>query len=329
MKNNSIMFRISMKFRHLLILGALLTLTAATGGCDAPNPNANTPTSGQLILYVDEMYAPLIRALADTFMLRSPNAKIEVRTAPARMALQGLLDMQAKKSPEDTAASVAAVLGRKLLPDEREVITAAELNTKEYVLGYDGIAVAVPVGSPLKTTTFEQLRAALHSPAPLLSMLDSAAPATPIHFVLSDQNSSTLPVLTTFLHNDSINAAARYFGSGDSVLADAAAGDRIALVGWYVAHRDSARMRTLSIGFTDSTRTVHPPVRVHPSSLVTGVYPWKQPLVGYTFALTNSLAVGFLAWLAKSQDAQYYLTYQNLQPENVRLRLLTTQEEPE
>jgi hypothetical protein len=92
-----------------------------------------------------------------------------------------------------------------------------------------------------------------------------------------------------------------------------------------VAHRDSTRVRPLNLGFTDSTGTFHPPVRVHPTSLVTDAYPLKQPLVSYTFALTNSLATGFLAWLSRSQDAQYYLAYHNMQPENVRLQLVESE----
>src|SRR6185295_2393919 len=97
----------------------------------------------------------------------------------------------------------------------------------------------------------------------------------------------------------------------------AAAGNGVALMGWWAAHRDSARLRALRIGFTDSTGSFNPPTRVHPTSLVTGIYPLKQPLVGYTFSLTNSLAVGFLAWLAKSQDAQYFLGNHDVLPANV------------
>jgi ABC-type phosphate transport system substrate-binding protein len=318
-----------MDFLRQLKVAAFLLMAAMAVGCDAPDPNANTPTSGRLILFVDEMYAPLIRALADTFMLRSPNAKIEIREAPARMALQGLLDMQARSTGTDTSASVAAVLGRRLLGDEQQVITEAELNTKEYVIGYDGLVLAVPVASPLQSTTMEQMRAALSSQSPTLSTLDSTAPATPLRFLLPNQNSSTLPVVRALLPGDSVAAPARYFSTGDSSVAAAAADEGIAVVGWSTMHRDSTRLRALNIGFTDSTGEFHPPVRVHPASLVTGAYPLKQPLVGYTFSLTNSLAVGFLAWLTRSQDAQYYITYRNLQPENVKLRLVLPEEEPE
>lgn len=73
-----------------ICLAALAILLPALPGCEAPNPNANTPTSGKLVVYVDEIYAPLFRTLADTFKLRSPNAKVDVRGVTARAGVQEL-----------------------------------------------------------------------------------------------------------------------------------------------------------------------------------------------------------------------------------------------
>jgi hypothetical protein len=310
-------------------MAAIALLAVLIAGCESPNPNASTATSGHLILFVDELYGAEIRALADTFMLRSPNAKIEIRTAPARMALQGLLDMETRRGPvSDTSASVSAIIGRKLLPDEQKVITNGELNTKEYVIGYDGIALVAPASMSLSATTREQLIRALTSPAPVASMLDSTAGSQPLHFLFPDQYSSTYWVARRLLLNDQNPAApAHYFSTGDSVLDRVAAGDGIGIISWTRAHHDSARLHDLSLGHTDSTSLFHPPVHVSTQSLVTGAYSLKQPVVGYTFGLPNSLAVGFLAWLARSEDAQYYLARHNIQPENVKIRLVVPDSE--
>ena len=48
--------------------------------------------------------------------------------------------------------------------------------------------------------------------------------------------------------------------------------------------------------------------------------------MGYTLAGTRSLAVGFLAWLSKGQDAQYYMANHGLQPENVKIRIVIPDE---
>lgn len=313
--------------RLALLAAALLGFGIA--GCEPPNPNANTPTSGHLILFVDDAYAPIIRPLVDTFMVKSPNAKIEIRVLSARQSMQNLLDYRDAPA-SDTAATIAAVLGRKLLPDEQDVLGRAKLEIKEYVIGYDGLAVAVPASSPYNESTVDRLKRVLAAHDANGAMLDSTAPPQPIQFFLSDQNSSSFAVVRALLlGGTNVAAPVRYFSTTDSVLASVAAGQGITVLGWTVAHRDSVKIRTLRLGSVDSAGGVIKPVRVHPATLVTNTYPLKQPLVGYTFASPNSLAIGFLAWLAKSQDAQYYITRHGMQPENVKLRLTIPDESEE
>jgi hypothetical protein len=306
-------------YRVLLALGCLALLA----GCDPPNPNANTPTSGRLILFVDEMYAPLVESLRDTFALLSPNARIEVHAVPARMAIEELLRADATIAERrDTTASVAVVIGRKLLADEESAARATGKELGTYVIGYDGLVAAVATGSPMRQTTLERLRNALKSPPGYPLALDSGGSAGTTQFLVPNQNSSTFMIVRRELLQDSnIVAPVRYFATSDSVAERAAAGDGIALLGWYRAHRDSTRLRPLLIGHNDSLGRFISPVRVHPSTLVTGTYPLRQPIVGYSLAPVNSLANGFLTWLARGQTAQYFLVYQGLQPENVRITL--------
>ncbi len=294
-------------------------------GCEPPNPNANTPTSGHLILFVDDEYAPLVASLIDTFKVRSPNARIDVRVVSARAGMQGLLDFRGAPT-SDTSSAYAALIGRRLLPDERDVIAKAGLDLKEYVIAHDGLAVAVAASSPMQTTTVERLSGALKSSGGAVT-LDSALGAMPLVFNLTDQNSSTFAVVRQLIGGGNVTAPAHYFATADSVLARVASGDGIAILPWTLAQRDSARVRTLRLGSIDSAGQVVAPVRVHPATLVTGAYPLKQSLIGYTFSGANSLAVGFLAWLSRSQDAQYYLARHGMQPENVKLRLVMPTDE--
>ncbi len=322
------MKRIFSQHRHGAAILLMLALIAAAG-CEPPDPNQNTSTSGRLVVYVDEIYAPMFRVLADSFMAKSPNAKIEIHEAPARMVMQDLFDAAARDTNRtDTGTASAAIIGRMLLPDEEQAIIAAGFDSKEYVLAYDGLAVVVPVSSSIRSSTVERLQQALSSRAPAFSALDSTASGEPLRFILPDQNSSVYVLARRLLLNDSnIAAPARYLGTGDSVLSAVAGGDGIGLIGWLAAHRDSTRLRTLPLGFIDSTGGVHPPAGIHPTSLVTGAYPLKQPIVGYTFGLNRSLAVGFLAWLARGQDAQFYMGHQGLQPENTKIRIVLPERE--
>lgn len=301
-----------------------LAVTALLAGCEPPDPNANTPTTGRLILFVDEMYAPLISALRDTFALRSPNARIEIHAVPARVAIEEMLRADVgTQVRRDTTATVAAVIGRRLIADEEVAArqTGDELNT--YVIAYDGLVAAVAVDSPMRQTTLERLRNALKSPPGYPLSIDSVAGSGTTQFLVPNQYSSTFMVVRGELLGDAnIAAPVRYFATSDSVADLAAAGEGIALLGWYRVNRDSARLRPLLMGHNDPRGRYIPPVRVHPSTLVTGTYPLRQPIVGFTLAPMNSLANGFLTWLARSQDAQYFLVYRGLQPENVKLDLV-------
>lgn len=309
------------KNRSLVLIA--LALAVVCGACDAPDPAVNRPTSGRLILFVDEMYVPLVSALADSFMVMSPNAKIEIRPAPARMAVEQLINTHIVNARgTDTTASVGAILGRRLIADEREVIDGTRLELREYLIAHDGLAFIVPVDSPLRSSDLSWMRSTMASPLARLSQIDSTAGNTPARFLVPDQNSSTFMVLRqTILGDSNIAAPARYFQSGDSVIEAVVAGEGIGIVGWYTAIRDTSRVRPLRIGYTDSTGKYSAPVGINPATLVTMTYPVKQPLIGYTMSLTKSLATGFLAWIALSGAPQRYITEQGLQSENIRYRL--------
>lgn len=320
----NMMGRVSGRFIRCAALAALLMVGLGVAGCDPPDPNASTPTSGRLVVYVDELYAPIMRTLADSFMTKSPNAKIEVHVVPARTVIQELFNAAARDTAlSDTGTTTAGIVGRMLLPDEQEAARTAGYDPKEYILAYDGLAVVVPVSSPLRQSTVERVRSVLGTAAPTASMLDSTAPADPIRFILPDQNSSALTGMQNLLSGDSnIVAPARYFSTLDSVLGPVAASEGLSILGWLAAHHDSTRLRTLPLGFTDSTGRLHPPAIIHPTSLVTGAYPLTIPVVGYTFASNRSVAAGFLAWLARGQDAQHYMGMQGMQPANVKIRIV-------
>jgi hypothetical protein len=312
--------------RLVWLLGSLAgSLMFAAVGCDLPDPKANTSTTGRLVLFTDEIYAPLLTALADTFMRQRPDAHVEVRRGSAREMVQKFLDFQfIDSTSRDTGAVAALIIGRQFLSDEETKVSEGKFDKKEYPLGFDGIAVAIPVASPMKYTMVDGLRRSLQRLNPAGGMLDSTGSSGQANrFLLPDQNSSTYQVVRRLLLGDKdIVAPARYFSSSDSVVDRVAAGDGIGIVSWYASRRDTQRVRTLAVGFIDSAGLLHNPVYVHPTSLVRDAYILKQPLTGYTFALDRSLAVGFLAWMARSNDAQNYLAFKGgLQPV-IRMRLI-------
>lgn len=313
--------RVGLVRAAVLSVGLLASLVALAA-CGGSGTKENSPTAGNLVVYVDESYAPLLSALADTFMVRSPNAHVKVVPISSRSAVQSLLDAFARDTARtDSSLTYAIVIGRTLLDDERAAMTKGGLDVKEYMIAWDGLTVAVPVASPLSFCTREGLMRAIRSHEPTTTMLDSTSAAVPVKFLMADQNSGVYPFVRHQLAGDTdVAGPAHYFVTSDSVVAAVAAGEGIGIMAWYAAHRDSVRVRTLPLGYIDSTRQPHPAVRVHPISLASEAYPIKMPLVGYTYAPPSTPAIGFLAWLSRSQDAQYYVTYRGLQPANVKIR---------
>lgn len=304
-------------FAGLLFLSAFLI-----AGCESYNPDRNTATSGRLIVLVDEMYAPLIRELADTFMLRSPATKITVEPIAARTAVQEWINHHlADTGISDTTTALAIILARQLLPDERQAIAERNLTTelKEIPLAYDGLAVVVQKDSPLHKTTLEQLREAVKTEGRTSNSLEEGTGENSLRFIFPDPNSSAYALVRTALLQDADPAApVAYRKTSDSVLNAVTAGEGVGIMGWYPASRDSARVRMLEIGYTDSAGATHPPVRIHTASLVMNLYPLKLPIIGFTFARVNSTANGFLTWLA--QSAQTELSNRGLEGENMRYR---------
>ena len=271
-------------------------------GCDSQNTERNTATSGRLLVLVDEMYEPLIRELADTFMSRTPARTITVQPLLARTAVQELVNRYLTDSIiADTTTRVALILGRELLEDERKIIQERGLGEGliEIPIAYDGLAVVVPQSSPLRETTRERLEAALQTKNRTANDLQDGAGTEVLRFIFTDPNSSAYSIVKgSLLKSGEPSSPARYFRTSDSVLEAVATNEGIALMGWYPAHQDSTRVQTLKMGFTDSIGLIQPPTPVHTVTLVMDKYPLKLPIVGYTFASVNSLANGFLTWLA-------------------------------
>jgi len=312
------------RIAHRATVLALGLIGCCIAACDAPDPSRDTPTSGRLIVFVDETYAPLIQTLADSFVQKVGTARIEVRAGSARSMVQAYLDAQfIDSTSRDTGATTALIVGRELFADEQKAFAQPDWVLKRYELGWDGIAVVVPSTTPMRYTMVDRLKKGLSSKTPPPDVLDSGVQIQPMRWLATDQNSSTLSVIKTRLTGDSdIVAPTRYFTTSDSVVQAVVEGQGVGLVSWFATRRDSARIKTVAVGFQDSLGFAHNPTRVHPTTLVTGAYPMKQPLVGLALAPERSLAIGFLAWLSRSEDAQYFIARTGgLQPA-VKMRLV-------
>ncbi len=302
-----------------------LCATIVLIGCGEHNPNVNTPTSGRLLLFVEAEYAPLIRPLVDSFQARTPSTSVEVREVNAREGVQLFLNTYlADTARSDTSVSVALIMGRRLLVDEGEAIRSRALDGQlhELTIGYDALAIAVPENSALKETTVENLKRALATEKRTGSTLQEGGGSAPIRLLFPSQNSAPY----TFVRDSLLDGAespasdARWVENRDSLLDMVAAGEGIAIGGWFPLSDSGRGIRTLAMGGVDSNGTATKPVPVHITSLVMDLYPLEFPIVGYALGNRNSLGNGFINWIALSGDPQQNIANRGVEPENVRFR---------
>ena len=305
---------------HTLLLLLFASLILSSCGNDARQ--ANSPTSGQLILFVEEGYAPLFARFAKQFEERVGKATIEVRPVTARNGVEELINtFLADTAKTDTSVAYALIIARHLLEDEQNLIASRKLdaNLKKEPIAYDALALGVAESSPIEEATVQGIRASLMLPNPSGNDLIPGGPTTSIRFLFSSPNSSSYSYVRDSLLADSNQPVAPFesFENRDEMRKKVANGQGVVIDGWYLISDSTGKIRTLRVGNADG----RPPVRVHTTSLVMGLYPMKLPLIGYTLGPTNALGYGFLKWVAHSQDPQQELAMIGFEPENVRFEL--------
>jgi phosphate transport system substrate-binding protein len=128
------------------VLAALpFLLMARTGLAEAPGPSAPTLT----VKGSDTVGGELGPALARAFEATSPGASVRWEGLGSATAVPGLLDGSA-----DLGASSRSVSAQELAQAKR-----AGIELREYVLGYDGIAVIVHPSNGVRALTVDQLSA--------------------------------------------------------------------------------------------------------------------------------------------------------------------------
>jgi len=312
---------------HTLLLTIGIAALTLLGGCGDTDFSETASNTGRLVVYADEAYAPLIRTLADTFMVNNPKARIEVRVASARQSLQGLLDALAAADPGVDSVTAVAVVARPLLEDEQNAVnriqkeSKGDIEFKRYLLAYDGLGLVLPLSTTIRYAIREGTMQAMASRTPRLGMIDSSSSTTPIAFVSLDGNSSIYQIVRSNLAGGKTPVAPIYtYSTSDSVLEAVANGKGIGLMGWWRARRDSARVRALPMAYIDSIGVLRSATVSHPITLAGNAYPVKIPLTGYTFAPYRSLGVGFLVWMERNIQAERYFTYTALmQPANAKI----------
>ena len=136
-----------MQYKMCILI--LLSLTGI-GGCKWGGNQAgslDTPTGGNIRIVADEALQPLVEAEIQAFQAIYRNAEIEAVYMPEAEAVQYLLQDSAR----------LAILGRKLLPEERYALDTQKIVPQEVKAATDAVAFILHPSNPDTLLTYGQL----------------------------------------------------------------------------------------------------------------------------------------------------------------------------
>jgi len=108
----------------------------------------DTPTSGSIVVAVDESLTPLLQAEQEAFHALYEKAHIEMRFVSEAKAIELLLNDSVRM----------AVVTRKLTKEEEEVIKSRKISPRHITVAKEGVAIIAHKSNPDSTLTWMQLR---------------------------------------------------------------------------------------------------------------------------------------------------------------------------
>lgn len=129
----------------LLVAG----LSAGLGSCQSnTNGATDTPTAGTVAVSVDETFAPILQAQADTFQKLYPNAHLRISYQPEEKVMLDLINDKVK----------LAVVARDLTTEEKADFVKQTIMPRITRIGIDGLAIVLNRANPDSMLTVVQLR---------------------------------------------------------------------------------------------------------------------------------------------------------------------------
>jgi phosphate transport system substrate-binding protein len=307
--------------RMLVLFGLPLLLDACGNNADPNAPKLDTPTSGEVTMYVDEGYRPIIETSIDVFDSIYRTAKINARYTSEAEAVKALIDDSVE----------VAVLTRPLRTDEVEFFKSKGFTPRQTAIGYDAVAFITHPANRDSLLTTNQLRDIFTGKITTWGQINPA-------------NAALGKIQLVFDNSGSGNA--RYcrdsIGGGAPLPTDASAFDTNAKVIEYVTKNKNALgvIGANWISDTDDkgTQAFRSGIRLvdvakatgergygpYQAYLATRQYPYRRTIYVINCQARAGLGLGFASFMA-SDSGQRILMKAGLLAANVPIRLIQVQ----
>ncbi|MFN6943691.1 MAG: PstS family phosphate ABC transporter substrate-binding protein [Cytophagaceae bacterium] len=194
--------------RVFFYLAFLLVFSLISCGGEEKNEKIkDTPVSGELRIYADESFLPIIEAQAGTFQYSYPKATIKLECFSETEVITKFLNKETE----------AIVTGRDLTDDERNYIKDLERTFAIHKIATDAVAFIVHKDFPLDELSKEQILAVFAGQHKKWESLDHKLSSQNIDIVFDRSGSSNYKILTDSLHFNKENLNVFAAGTNEKV----------------------------------------------------------------------------------------------------------------
>lgn len=288
--------------------------------CDSRGPGgdrADTPTSGNINISVDQTFSPILESQVDTFQGLYKYAHVNASYKPETQVIQDLL--------QDSARLV--VVARQLTPEEKKVFENLRIRPRETKIAIDAIAFIVHPENPNQELTVEQARNIFTGQTTSWTEIDPESPLENIRVVFDNRNSSTVRYVTDSLTKSETLPANSFAAESNDALIDYVAKDRNAIgvigVNWISDLDDTTavnflnRIRVVALARSAEDEYLQP----HQAYIAQRTYPLLRDVYIISREARAGLGTGFASFVA-GDKGQRIILKSGLVPATMPIRII-------
>jgi len=317
----------------------LAMITAGTLGvvaCNSPgSPGAqDTPTSGTVAVSVDETFAPILQAQADTFAKLYPNSHVQMSFQPEEKVMLDLINDKIK----------VAVVSRELNAEEKADFVKQTIVPRTTRIGIDGLAIVLNRANPDSLLTIAQLAGIFMGKTATWSQVSGKKGLAAINVVFDANRSSTTRFVLDSVTRGTALTKRAFAASSNPTLLDYVAThpNAIGVVGvnWISDRDDPTAMKFLNkVRVASITARPNPtandyiqPYQAYlaektPEQLAAHTelqnYPLRRSLYIISREARAGLGTGFASFVA-GKNGQLIFQKSGLIPAQMQARIITT-----
>jgi phosphate transport system substrate-binding protein len=290
----------------LMVVWALVFLA----GCNR-EPGSRVFTKGSLTVAVDEAIAPVMTLVIDEFQRQYPDAKLTIRSMPARDAVVAFASDSVR----------VIVCGRELNTEEKNALAGAKVGYQDNRVAMSAIAVIGHKSNPrseLRVGEVDSMFAGTITRWKGRSVID---------LCIGGPNSSTNEVFRTLvLQGKPFSLSATPYASSSDLVehvrrTPAALG--IVNLSWLKGVTQEVRVMYLGRPGVSADSTEPPGKFYSPAQayVYKGYYPVNAPIFIYSREMVEDLAIGFVSFVASPPGQKVFLN-NGLVPQTQPIRLV-------